>query len=88
MERLSELLGVPVDEAETTLAAMVSTTDEKETRLFAKIDRPAGIVSFVKPKAVDEILNDWSYDIGRLVGLVEDTQHLIDKETMLYKLKK
>lgn len=47
--------------------------------MYAKIDRPAGIVTFVRPKTGDEVLNEWSSDVGKLMGLVEKSCHLIAK---------
>lgn len=47
--------------------------------VYAKIDRPAGIVDFVKPKKGDEVLNEWSSDVGKLMGLIEKSCHLIAK---------
>jgi 26S proteasome regulatory subunit N5 len=47
--------------------------------IFARIDRPAGIVDFRKKKGTEEVLNDWNSDIGKLLALVEKTTHLIGK---------
>lgn len=33
-------------------------------QLYARIDRPAGIISFAPPKSPNELLNEWSSDIG------------------------
>ena len=54
------------------------------TRLFAKIDRPAGIVTFAKRKSADERVADFSSDVGRLLDLVEKTVHLVEKEHMVH----
>lgn len=47
--------------------------------MYAKIDRPAGLVSFVAPRGGDAVLNDWSSDVGKLMGLIEKSCHLIAK---------
>ena len=44
-----------------------------------RVDRPAGVISFVAPKDPYEILNDYSRDINSLLELVEKTTHLITK---------
>lgn len=38
------------------------------------------MVTFQKPKGGDAILNDWSSDVGKLMGLLEKSTHLIAKE--------
>ncbi|CAJ0650772.1 14813_t:CDS:2 [Entrophospora sp. SA101] len=54
--------------------------------IYAKIDRPAGIVSFAEPKDPNQVLNDWSNNINSLLGLIEKTCHLITKEEMLHSI--
>mmetsp|Transcript_995 Transcript_995/g.1258 ORF Transcript_995/g.1258 Transcript_995/m.1258 type:complete len:438 (-) Transcript_995:270-1583(-) len=81
MGRLSELLGLTTDEAETHLSAMVSNDG-----FFAKIDRPEGVIAFTRAKPSEEILSEWNSDISQLLGLVERTCHLINKENMLHKI--
>lgn len=44
----------------------------------------AGIVSFERPKPVDEVLNDWSADVDSLLQLVERADHLISKERQVH----
>lgn len=48
--------------------------------IYARIDRPAGVVSFQVKKDANQILNGWSNDINTLLNLVEKTCHLISKE--------
>ena len=80
MARLANLLGLSVDEAEKHVSDMVS-----DSGLYAKIDRPAGVAVFAKPKPADEVLQDWASDISKMLSLVEMTCHLINKETMIHK---
>ncbi|KNZ60315.1 hypothetical protein VP01_1571g2 [Puccinia sorghi] len=86
MQRLSELLDLSMGESEATLAKLVSSKT-----VFAKIDRPSGIVRF---HSADEpcsrgegVLNEWNNDVGKLLGLVEKTVHLIQKEFALQGIK-
>lgn len=55
-------------------------------QVYARIDRPKGIITFAKPKAANELLNDWSSDIATLLTKLEGTCHLIHKENMIHKL--
>lgn len=80
LPRLAELLDLPQDEAESSLAALVSSGT-----VWAKIDRPAGVVSFQKKKDTSEHLNAWSNDMGQLLNLVEATSHLIQREHAISK---
>ena len=75
--RLAQLLQLPADRLEMEIAAMVS-----DGTVYAKIDRPADIVRFEKPKSPEAILSDWAGDIDKLLHLVETTTHLIHKEQM------
>lgn len=74
LARLSTFLSLPTPETELFLSRLVTSKT-----VYAKIDRPAGIVTFVKPKSGDEVLNEWSSDVGKLMGLVEKSCHLIAK---------
>ena len=51
--------------------------------IYARIDRPAGIISFVARKDPSAVLNEWSQDINSLLGLIVKTTHLIAKEEMV-----
>ncbi|SCZ98477.1 BZ3500_MvSof-1268-A1-R1_Chr7-1g09171 [Microbotryum saponariae] len=75
MTRLSQLLDLTPAKTEAFLSSLVSSKT-----VYAKIDRPAGIVSFQAPKSGDEVLNEWSSDVGKLMGLIEKSTHLIQKE--------
>lgn len=66
--RLSALLDLTLKETEQTLARLVVSGS-----IWAKIDRPAGIVDFKKKKSAEEVMNDWSSDMQKLLGLVEKT---------------
>ncbi|CAH7683721.1 PCI domain-containing protein [Phakopsora pachyrhizi] len=86
MQRLSELLDLSPQESESTLAKLVSSKT-----VYAKIDRPSGIVQF-KPKDQqsnqgENVLNTWNSEVGKLLGLVEKTVHLIHKEFALQGIK-
>lgn len=83
MSRLSQLLALSVDESEEYLSQLVT----KKT-IFARIDRPAGIVSFRQLKDPNEVLNEWSSNLTSLMGLVSKTTHLINKEEMVHTLAK
>ncbi len=76
--RLATLLSLTAAETEQHLSNMVSSG-----ALYAKIDRPKDIVRFAKKRCEEEVLSDWAADIKELLGLVEETTYLIQKENMI-----
>ncbi|CAK7242028.1 MAG: proteasome regulatory particle subunit [Sporothrix thermara] len=82
MDRLTQLLDLTADETEKYISQLVTSKT-----IYAKIDRPARIVSFAKPRDADDILNDWSYDMKSLLGLLERIDHLITKEEMMARIQ-
>uniref|UniRef100_A0A0A9W254 26S proteasome non-ATPase regulatory subunit 12 n=1 Tax=Lygus hesperus TaxID=30085 RepID=A0A0A9W254_LYGHE len=82
LTRLSELLGISVEEAEDCLCTM---TTGKQLR--AKIDRPEGIVQFKFDRTPVEVLTEWTSGISKLFDLVENTANLIHKENMTHNIK-
>ena len=83
--RLTQLLDLAEDETEKYIAELVTAKT-----IYAKIDRPARIVNFAKPRDADDVLNEWSGNMKSLLGLLERIDHLITKEEMMarYVLKK
>ena len=55
--------------------------------IYARIDRPAQIVSFDKKRDADEVLNEWSGNMKSLLGLLERIDHLITKEEMMARIQ-
>ncbi|KAJ8331829.1 proteasome regulatory particle subunit [Batrachochytrium dendrobatidis] len=83
LKRLTQLLDLSIAETEEFLSNLVV-----DKTIYAKIDRPAGIVSFVTRKDPNTILNEWSQDINSLLELVVKTGHLITKEEMVHSITK
>ena len=81
MERLGGLLGLSIGLMEEQLCEMVT-----KKQVYARIDRPKGIIVFAPPKTANTILNDWSGDISSLLNLVEGACQEIHKENMLHKV--
>lgn len=81
MERLAELLGLGLAQMETQLSEMVT-----KKQVYARIDRPRGIIVFSPPKTANELLNDWSGDVSTLLNLLESTCHLVQKDMMVHKV--
>lgn len=79
--RLTELLDLNQDETEKYISDLVTSKT-----IHAKIDRPAGIVSFAKPRDADDVLNEWSSNTKSLLGLLERIDHLITKEEMMARI--
>ncbi|KAI0384288.1 PCI domain-containing protein [Hypomontagnella monticulosa] len=82
MKRLTQLLDLTEDETEKYISELVCSKT-----VFARIDRPARIVSFAKPRDVDDILNEWSHNMKSLLGLLERVDHLITKEEMMARIQ-
>lgn len=82
-DRLAHILQLPKDEVERYIADMVTSTTQE--RLLAKMDRPAGIITFKPRKDANDHLSAWTDDISELLGLVEKTCHLIHKEVMVHQ---
>ena len=53
----------------------------------AKVDRPAGIITFGSRQRPDQVLNSWSGNIGKLLELVEKSCQQIQKEAMVHKVQ-
>lgn len=82
MNRLTELLDLTEDETEKYISDLVTSKT-----VYAKIDRPARIVSFAKPRDADDVLNEWSHNMKSLLGLLERIDHLITKEEMMARIQ-
>jgi len=78
-KRMAELLSITEKEAEAELSELVCAKF-----LAAKIDRPAGIIKFGRKLEPVDRLNDWSSSIGKMLDLVENSCHLIQKEQMVH----
>lgn len=77
--RLCELIGLNEREAEAELSELVCSKF-----VFAKIDRPAGTIKFGQKQTYTDRLNNWSDGITKMLDLVENTCHLIQKEQMVH----
>ncbi|KAI0314771.1 PCI domain-containing protein [Amylostereum chailletii] len=66
LARLMSLLDLPAKETEETLSRLVVSGS-----IWARIDRPAGIVNFRNTRSAEEVMNDWSSDMQKLLGFVE-----------------
>lgn len=79
LDRLCELLELNQLETEGFIIDLVNKGD-----LYAKINRPFKIVNFIRPKTENELLNDWSGSIDKLLESIETVEHLINKEEMIH----
>lgn len=83
LPRLRQLLDLDADETEKYISDLVTAKT-----VYARIDRPAQVVSFAKPRLPDDVLNEWSVDVKSLLGILERIGHLITKEEMMGALKR
>jgi len=63
-----------------------SSTTEETSAVYARIDRPAGIVRFGKPKDAAVMLDEWDEQVVDLISLIDDTCHLINRETIAHRV--
>ena len=82
MGRLTQLLDLDEEETESYISQLVTAKT-----VYAKIDRPARVVSFAKTRDADEVLNEWSGSMKSLLGLLERIDHLITKEEMMARIQ-
>ncbi|CAP67822.1 uncharacterized protein PODANS_1_17030 [Podospora anserina S mat+] len=82
MGRLTQLLDLTEEETEKYISELVTSKT-----VYAKIDRPARIVNFAKPRDADDILNEWSFNMKSLLGHLERVDHLITKEEMMARIQ-
>ncbi|RDX51116.1 PCI-domain-containing protein [Lentinus brumalis] len=68
LTRLTSLLDLTQQQTEEILCRLVVSGT-----VWARIDRPAGIINFRKSRSAEDVMNDWSSDMQRLLGLVEKT---------------
>lgn len=68
MKRLETMLDLSTKETEETLCRLVVSKT-----IWARIDRPSGIINFRQEQTAEDVMNDWSSDMQRLLGLVEKT---------------
>lgn len=80
--RLAELLDLTPEAAEKQLAELVVAK-----AVSAKVDRPAGVVVIGRRQQPEDVLNGWSRNIAKLLGLVEKATQQIQKEAMVHKVQ-
>lgn len=75
IKRLAQLAGVDVDTVETELCDAIN-----HKLVVSKVDRLNGIVNFKQRKNENEVLNEWRFDIHKILDLVDNTCNLINRE--------
>ena len=68
LPHLTTLLDLTLPQTEETLCRLVVSGT-----VWARIDRPAGIVNFRQARTAEDVMNDWSSDMQKLLGLIEKT---------------
>ncbi|CAN7978440.1 unnamed protein product, partial [Ixodes persulcatus] len=80
LQRMSQLLDLSEKGTEELLSELVVAK-----RVWAKVDRLDGVVSFSRHQEPNEVLNDWSRNLNSLMALLSKTSHLISKEEMIHR---
>jgi 26S proteasome regulatory subunit N5 len=68
MKRLTQLLDLSQSQTEETLCRLVVSGT-----IWARIDRPTGVINFRNKQSAEEVMNEWSSDMQKLLGLAEKT---------------
>jgi 26S proteasome regulatory subunit N5 len=79
IQRLSEILGLSVSDTEMEISELA--IDQK---IYAKIDRPSGVVIFNKRQSAQAVLDSWSENIYSVLNMVQLSSHLIEKERLVH----
>ena len=66
LPRLTSLLDLTPQQAEEVLSRLVVSGT-----VWARVDRPAGIINFRQARSAEDVMNDWSSDMQKLLSLVE-----------------
>lgn len=77
IKRMMQLLDLSQPEAEEHLSKLVVSKT-----IWARIDRPVGIVNFEQKRDANGLLNEWSKDVKDVLELIAKTGHYIAKEEM------
>lgn len=75
LSRMAGLMQVDEQTTEQELCEMINNK-----MVVAKIDRINGIISFKHKKNENEIMNEWVYDVNKLLDIVDKTSNLINRE--------
>lgn len=75
LKRFAQLIGVNEETAETELCDAINNK-----LVAAKIDRLGGLVIFKQKKNENDVLNEWRFDIHKILDLVDNTCNLINRE--------
>ncbi|THH18560.1 hypothetical protein EW146_g2441 [Bondarzewia mesenterica] len=68
LSRLTSLLDLSPEQTEETLCRLVVSGT-----VWARIDRPTGVVNFQNKRSAEDVMNDWSSDMQKLLDFVEKT---------------
>ena len=79
LSRAAQLMNVDGDTTEAEICEMINNK-----LIVAKIDRIEGIISFKPKKNENETLNEWVFDLGKVLDLVDKTCNLINRENDVY----
>lgn len=74
-KRVSNLLNVDVKVCEEEICEMIN-----KKMITAKIDRISGVVNFKEKKNENAVINDWVYDVNKLMDVIDKTCNLIKRE--------
>ena len=81
LKRLEQLLDLGSQESEDFLSRLVVSKT-----VYARIDRPAGLVKFRPNKDPTEVMNAWAQNMNSMMNLIDRSTHLINREEMMHAI--
>jgi len=75
IDRIAQLVGVDNNLAESELCEMINNK-----LVYAKINRLDGVIIFKQKKNENEFLNEWRFDVHKILDLVDSSSNLINRE--------
>jgi len=72
-------LNVDIEIAEDELCEMINAK-----MVVCKIDRVDGVINFHLQKKENLALNEWRFDINKVLDLIDSTSNLIKREEEIY----
>ena len=79
---LARMLGLDAPTTEAVVSELVSSGT-----IYAKMDRPQGLVVFARPRDAAEVLTAWARDLDEVLLLIDKTTHLVSKEVLTHSAK-
>lgn len=81
IERMAKLINQSRDDTEMRVSELVNAS-----MIYAKIDRPAGVVSFREAKSPMDVMENWTSSIKELLVKIDHVSHQVHRELVIHKV--